>query len=190
MKKEEEMEDDDGKEMKEIKETSEIRVAIKNYEDIFSDFDPRPLSERGLSEDFLLEIKKASLVKRGHEINFIALVPKKERDLNKEMKITQRLRGYFKKHFGILKEEKNKMIKIGTYSTLAGMVLMLIATYLLFKFKNQNLIASFFTILFEPAGWFIFWHGLDYIVFEPKKINPDIDFHKKMTNAKIRFVSV
>ena len=175
---------------KEIKETSEIRVSVNNYDDVFSDFDPRPLHERGLSEDFLLEIKKASLVKKSNEINFIILAPKKERDLNKEIKITQRLRSYFKKHFGILEEEKNKMIKEGIWFTISGIILMIIATYLLFKFKNQNLVASFFTILFEPAGWFIFWHGLDYIIFEPKKINPDIDFHEKMTNAKIMFVSV
>ncbi len=175
---------------KEMKETSEIRVSVNNYEDIFSDFDPRSLHERGLSEDFLLEMKRASLVKKGHDINFIILVPKKERDLNKEIKITQRLRSYFKKHFGILQEEKRGMIKWGVFSTILGTILMILATYLLFKFKNQNLIASFFTILFEPAGWFIFWHGLDYIIFEPKKINPDIDFHNKMTSAKIMFVSV
>lgn len=175
---------------KEMKETSEIRVSVNNYEDIFSDFDPRSLHERGLSEDFLLEIKKASLVKKGHEINFIVLAPKKERDLNKEIKITQRLRSYFKKHYSILQDEKRKMINKGIIFTIIGIILMIIATYLLFNFKNQSLIASFFTILLEPAGWFIFWHGLDYVLFETKDLNLDLEFHKKMVNSKVMFVSV
>lgn len=171
-------------------ETSEIRFAINNYEDIFSDFDPRPLIERGLSEDFLLETKKASLVKKSDEINFIFLVPKKERDLKKEIKIEKRLKGYFKKHLGILQNNKNKIIKEGIWFTISGIILMMIATYLLFNFKNENLIVSFLIILLEPAGWFVFWHGLDYVFFEPKNINPDIDFHNKMSIAKIMFVSV
>ena len=39
---------------------SEISLSLDNYDDIFSDFDPRPFSQRALSDDFLIEAKKAS----------------------------------------------------------------------------------------------------------------------------------
>ncbi len=41
-----------------IKDIKEISIAIDTWDDIFSDFDPRPLNIRALSEDFIAELKK------------------------------------------------------------------------------------------------------------------------------------
>ena len=38
-----------------IEDSEEVKFTIDQYEDIFSDFDPRPFSEKGLSEDFLFK---------------------------------------------------------------------------------------------------------------------------------------
>jgi hypothetical protein len=171
-------------------ETSEIRFAIRTYDDIFSDFDPREISKRGLSEDFISEAKRASAVKEAKKIDFIFLVPKKVRDLKEEKKIEDRLKKYFKKHSDLLQMEKNKTIKHGIYFIILGIILMFIATFLIFKFKNENLITSFLVILFEPAGWFLFWEGLHEVLFDSRKVNPNIEFHKKMANTSIKFVSV
>ena len=171
-------------------ETSEVRFALHTYGDIFSDFDPRPLAQRGLSEDFLAESKRAVIVKEAEKIDFIFMVSKKDRILNEEIKIENRLREYFRKHFNLIKNEKKKIIKKGTILTLSGIFVMFIVTFLFFKFKNETLLASFFTILFEPAGWFLFWEGLDLVLFESKKASPNLEFHEKMAKARIRFVSV
>lgn len=45
-------------ETEKILEMSEISIWLDNYDDIFSDFDPRPYSQRSLSDDFLAEAKK------------------------------------------------------------------------------------------------------------------------------------
>ena len=172
-----------------IEESSEIRFAITGYGDIFSDFDPRPISERGLSEDFLSEAKRASAVKETERVNFIFLVPKNERDLKKEAKIKKRLENHLRKHFNLLKKEKNQRIKRGVFFAIFGVVLMFLATFLFFKFKNESLLASFFTILLEPASWFLFWEGLDHAIFGSKRINPSLIFNQKMSNATIKFVS-
>ena len=42
----------------------DIPLVLDSYDDIFSDFDPRPYSERAMSGDFLLECKKASAEKK------------------------------------------------------------------------------------------------------------------------------
>ena len=170
-------------------ESSEVRFAIGKYEDIFSNFDPRPLPQRGFSDDFLSEAKRACLVKE-EEMDFIFMMPKEERNLKEEARIEDRLKKYFKKHLHILEKQKKKGIKSGLSFTATGIALMFVATYLFFRFKNASFASSFFTILLEPAGWFMFWEGLNLIIFKSKEIDPNLDFHRKMANAKIKFVSV
>ena len=36
-----------------------ISIVLDSYDDLFSDFDPRPYRIRALSDDFLLECKKS-----------------------------------------------------------------------------------------------------------------------------------
>lgn len=170
-------------------ESSEVRFAIGKYEDIFSNFDPRPLPQRGFSDDFLSEAKRACLVKE-ENMDFIFMMPKEERNLKEEARIEDRLKKYFRKHLHILEKKKKKTLKTGFSFTIIGITIMFAATYLLFTFKDANFAASFFTILLEPAGWFLFWEGLNLVVFESKKSNEDLDFHRKMANASIKFISV
>ena len=58
---------------KKLLQLSEISLIIDTYDDIFSDFDPRPYSQRALSDDFLLEARKASKdkVSGTFELNFL-----------------------------------------------------------------------------------------------------------------------
>ena len=173
-----------------MEETSEIRFVIEEYNDIFSDFDPRQLSQRSLSEDFLSEAKRASIDKNGNKINFVILTPQKERKLKDEIIIKERLKKHFKKHFSILEKERKKIVKIGAAFTISGIILMVTATFLFFRFRNESLIASFLTILLEPASWFLFWEGLSQIIFESKKIDPNLNFYKKMSESDIKFHSI
>ncbi|MEK6840479.1 MAG: hypothetical protein AABX79_00825 [Nanoarchaeota archaeon] len=170
-------------------ENSEVRFAINRYEDIFSDFDPRPVPLKGFSDDFLSEAKRACAVKE-EKIDFIFMIPKEKRNIKEEARIEDRLKKYFRKHLAILEKDKKKTIKTGLSFTALGIVLMFVATYIFFKFKNESLITSFFTILLEPAGWFLFWEGLDLVIFKTKNVGPDLDFHRKMAGATIKFVSV
>ena len=72
-----------------------ISLILDSYDDIFSDFDPRPFAHRALSDDFLLEAKRAARDKQGSlELRF--LIPKNERKLDAETIIKGRLREHFK----------------------------------------------------------------------------------------------
>src|SRR5690349_704077 len=48
----------DTKDQKALLIKSELSIWLDTYDDIFSDFDPRPLNERALSDDFLSEARK------------------------------------------------------------------------------------------------------------------------------------
>jgi hypothetical protein len=168
---------------------SEISLWLDTYDDIFSDFDPRPYSQRALSDDFLAEAKKASrgLKSGGIELRF--LVPTAMRNQGQEAMIKKRLREHFRKHADMLLEEKKWTMKQGLFFVLSGILLMFTATYVLFTSPEKNFMASFLITLLEPAGWFMFWEGMQTMIFEPKKKAHDVEFYEKMACCAINFVS-
>ena len=172
---------------KELLNKSEISIIIDDYEDIFSDFDPRPFSHRALSDDFLIEAKRASADKSIEDLELKFLLPAHERRLSQEKIIRRRLREHFIRHFNIQLKEKFKILRKGSSFLVAGIIFMMITTFLLYKFHESSLGLSFLIILLEPAGWFSFWEGLNILFFESKHVNPDLDFYKKMAHVKISF---
>lgn len=170
----------------ELLRQSEISLILDTYDDIFSDFDPRPFSERALSDDFLLEAKKASRDKKtGIELTF--LIPAAQRNFQKENTIKKRLREHFKNHHASLHNEMLGIKKSGLGFLAIGIILMFLATFILFKYSEKGLLFSFLITLLEPAGWFLFWEGLNLIIFESKKISPDLTFYEKMIKGGISF---
>jgi hypothetical protein len=169
-------------------EASLVSFSLDDYADLFSDFDPRPYSERMLSEDFLYELKRASVDKEEAGLALIFLLPKEKRNAGHEHTIKERLRGHFKRHLRRMEEKIKGERKTGFRMVVLGIVFMFLATYFLF-YTEKNAWMNFVVVLLEPAGWFTFWEGLNLIVFRTKEIAPDLGFYRKMTSAKISFRS-
>jgi len=166
---------------------AKISLDLDSYNEIFSNFDPRPYSMRSLSDDFLIEAKKASIDKVSGQIELNFLVPRNKRNEREEVIIKKRLRAHFKKHYLIAKQEMSHVKKQGLAWIFVGMSIMLIATMLIVKFQESNFLTSFLITLLEPAGWFLFWEGLDMVVFEAKRKKPEFEFYEKMSKAQIYF---
>jgi hypothetical protein len=166
-----------------------ISLRLSNYDDIFSSFDPRPYSERSLSVDFLGESKRASIDKPTGDIEIRLMLPDKLRNTEKERIIKGRLKNHFERHAGKIREQYKRIVRTGAAFTVSGIFIMFLATLVLFSFPGNSLFFNFLTILFEPAGWFLFWEGLDQILFETKKIKPELDFYDKMTRSDVIFLS-
>jgi len=177
------------KEKQSFTKMPEISIMISSYNDIFSSFDPRPTPQRALSDDFLIELKKASQVKDSDDLEIKILAPAKIRNVPEENIIKKRLKEHFIKHEEIEKKEKYSIIRNGIISVFFGVVLMFLATLVLFKFTDATIWSSFLVILLEPAGWFLFWEGLSQIIFDAKKKHPNVQFYKRMTKSKISFDS-
>ena len=64
-----------------------ISLILDGYEDLFSDFDPRPYSKRTLSDDFIFECKKAVRENKVefHNLELRLLIPKYKRKTNEEV---------------------------------------------------------------------------------------------------------
>ncbi len=164
-----------------------ISLIIDTYEDIFSDFDPRPFLERSMSDDFLQECKRAARDKGEEQLELRILVPKKVRNLKEEWKIKKRLKEHFSNHH---KKEETKIKKIkaeGVLWFVLGTIFILILSFLEESSLTGFLIQIVKTIL-EPAGWFSYWEGLGKIFIVAKEKSSGYDFYKKMAKAEINFV--
>jgi len=166
---------------------SEISMLLNTYDDIFSDFDPRPYNFRSISGDFLEETKRVSRDKPSGKLELSLLVPKKDKDNRLEKIIIRRLKNHFKMHIKQLTAEKLKIVKKGISFTLVGIFIMFIASYLLWKNHGPNLLKDFMITLLTPAGWFFFWIGLDDTYKGNSLLNKDLEFYKKMSVAEIKF---
>lgn len=174
---------------------SEISVHIDTYDDIFSDFDARPYSLRAISDDLLLELRRACKVKPSGALEIRFLLPESIRNRMHESLIKRRLKEYFKKHHEIshaeIRKIRNKSFKfIG-----AGAIFSLLATYLLSSelINLSNEVGNFFIhlaiVLLEPAGWFSIWTGLERLVAIREERKEDLDFYDRMTKAEFHFTT-
>jgi hypothetical protein len=185
---EKKIETKEEQEKQELLAKSEISLWLDTYDDIFSDFDPRPYSQRALSDDFLVEAKKATRELKTGQLELRFLIPVAIRDVEKEIIIRKRLREHFKKYAHRLKLEKLGMIKQGALLIFFGIIMMFLATFILFQ-EKKNFVLSFLIILLEPAAWFSFWEGAYLLVFKVKEKNPDLEFYEKMSKAEFVFCS-
>ncbi|MBS3075656.1 hypothetical protein J4429_04320 [Candidatus Pacearchaeota archaeon] len=168
-----------------------ISLVLDSYNAIFSDFDPRSYLERGLSDDFLAECKKAFLSK-GDIAELRLLMPAHLRNHGEEIKIKKRLKEYFKKHFRQKEKDLKKIKKQGFIWFLLGTIVMLADTFIyeykLF-FDFSKFLFNFLFIILQPAGWFFFWEGLGMLFIESKKEIPDYEFYKAVSEANIYFLN-
>jgi hypothetical protein len=172
----------------ELQHQFNISLALDSYDDIFSDFDRRPFATRALSVDFLHEAKRAAVDKKeGLQLNL--LVPRDKRDFRIEAVIKTRLKEHFTRHFLLLKKERTSITRKGLALCLAGIILMLVAGYVILTIPEDAKLHTFLLILLEPAGWFFFWEGLDLVVFKPRDSSKELDFYRKLSRSEIKFIS-
>lgn len=163
-------------------EFSDISLRLEHYDDIFSDFDMRPYSERALSVDFLEEIKRAARDKHG-KIRLALHAPDQKRDETNEKLITDRLIAHFNRHHNLLRAERFSVLKLGISMVVLGALSMVAATFIVFEDPTESLLLSFLVVFLEPAAWFMLWEGMDQIIFNSKNIHPELDFYRKMSAA-------
>ena len=172
--------------VKVLLEKSEISLLLDSYDDIFSDFDPRPFSQRALSDDFLQEAKRASRDKVSGTIQLRFLIPAAARKPETEAIIRKRLRDHFKKHFLEFEKDSAEKRKSGMIYSVIGLMLMASAAFISY-YDDGRLYLRMVNVVLEPAGWFTVWYGLDKVFYTSKDKAPDLEFYRKMSKAEVLF---
>ncbi len=167
-------------------EERNISIWLDDYKDIFSDFDPRPLAERALSDDFISEVKKVCNESDFNIKHLSLLMPEKIRDVNAEEVIIMRVDAHMKKHYQTSVQRK-KTIKKRSYLMIAiGLLCMTLAAYI-HKLQEKEFVYMVLIVCFEPAGWFLMWTGLDDLLSITNRKTHELDFYNKLHSCKINF---
>jgi len=170
-----------------IKDIKEISIAIDKWDDIFSDFDPRPFNERMLSEDFLVELRKRYRETRKGSFIVTILAPMSLKDDIAAKTVIQRLKRHFRHRF-LQRQKEIKRIRIrGVIFVIFGICFLgflTLATY--FRFFS-DLTIEILGIILMPLGWFGIWEGFSKVVdTSPIYIQEEILFNK-LSKADYRF---
>lgn len=165
-----------------------IHMGLDSYDDIFSDFDPSPYSERLLSEDFILEARRRYAEKKGGGLELRFSLPEKLRSAKTEALVKRRLRDHF--HAKIRDEEAEiaKSRARGAIYFGAGFVVLLFVAGSA-QFEPLSGIARFIDILLVPVGWFGMFDGVELMVEAPRRYEKEIGFNRKLAEASYTFFS-
>lgn len=171
-------------------ETSKRQISIwlDAYDDIFSDFDPRPYSERTLSDDFIYEVKKVCREDIFEIGELRLLIPSKLHNETDEQVIIKRLHSYFRHGNYYISRRLRKTRIQAIFIALGGLLLLILASYIS-SLHSEGFLFKVLFVVFEPAGWFFAWTGLDDLFFAARRQRTDLDFFSKMSRAKVVFAA-
>jgi hypothetical protein len=167
---------------------SEVVLWIDSYSELFSDFDPRPVADRLVSDDFVNQVKHAAkeIPQKLHVLKL--LVPENTRKPDEEVIISRKLGAYFSYQHQQLTQTNEEVRRKGFYFSAAGLIFMLIASYLK-ELKVTEFYMTFLLTLFEPGGWFLLWTGFDYFMNYSRNRLQDLAFFNRMADVHIEFGS-
>ena len=166
---------------------SEISVWLDTYDDLFSDFDPRPYEERVVSDDFLREAKAFGKEKSAGQFELVLLIPHKLQDTEKETVIVKRLHEFFSHNHRRAHATVTSNRRSGAGMTALALALLLLAAWLRAA-HGDSFLMNFFLVVLEPAGWFTIWNGFDRLFFMPAHLRSDLEFYHKMSTCTISFI--
>lgn len=173
----------------ELLSKAELSIWLDTYNDIFSDFDPRPFSERALSDDFINEVKKMARENSTGPVVLTLLMPANLRQHATEETIIKSLHAHFRLFARQQQQEMKKLKRKGALLTLAGVFILALVAYVV-----QASIPVFFSnllpVTMEPFGLFLVWTGLEILFYEVPKKKPGFEFNHQMAHAEIKFLSI
>jgi len=165
----------------------EISISLDGYDDIFSDFDPRPYNQRELSEDFLKEIQSRYREDRrdGFEVHFN--MPASQRDVKAEALIKKRLHKYFETEAKETNEEITRLKMTGVRWFLVGAALQVAFFSIVLWAGDTTLVARIIEVIFTPMAWFFGFTSVDKFVNEPAYLRGKQNMWKCFTACNFVF---
>lgn len=166
---------------------AEISIWLDTYDDVFSDFDPRPYAERTLSDDFLQAVQKEVRANPAGRFEVKLLIPAKLRQPETERIIAGRIAAYFREAWTSFEAETRRTQRFGVLLTVLSVVTIFLATLVQVSALPAYL-KSLLAALLEPAGWFMVFTGLERLLLTPEQKKEQAVFLRKMSDGIIEFV--
>ena len=165
---------------------AELSLWLDSYDDIYSDFDSRHYLKRRISEDFIDELKASMKYKTEHPDTLLLLLPAQLRNEAVEESIAFSFKKQIKERVDALDQKARIRWNRGMSLLIAGVLTMIVESIVFYKVSP-----GYFTILLrivmEPAGWFMIWNGLDFLLYEYRSIVRGNSFYREVVAMTIHF---
>jgi len=178
---------EDGFDTRDLLQRSEVSIWLDGYDDIFSDFDPRPYTQRAISDDFIAAVRKAIQVKKTGGFELTLLMPKASRDEKTEALIRKRIQNFFQGQFSHHQREIRKMRREGLILSISSIGVLFTAASLPQMVLDEYL-KNLLQVILTPGGWFMIFNGLDSIFYKPRHKKTESDYCRKLSRSRIVFV--
>ncbi len=169
-----------------ILKNASISMILDSYDDIFSDFDPRPYAERAISDDFLHEAQKVVHEKKQGVLELQFLLPAHLHNPQQDLVIRKRLHRHFHQTKMVIDKERRTTLHKGLLLTVIGFLFMLLASYASLMVQYYSWY-SLLLVFLEPGGWFMVWYGLDVVFYQSRQRISKLRFYQKLSRANIIF---
>jgi hypothetical protein len=164
-----------------------ISIALDNYDDIFSDFDPRAISERDLSEDLIVELQRRHRENPRGKYEVVFHAPVSVVDKGVEKKVIQRIKRNFSLKFLQQIKLVNRLRLRGSIFLLSGTTSLAILTLITYSQRLDPLLVDLLGIVLMPLGWFGIWEGFSKIIDAPLPLQREAEVFKKFSKASYKF---
>lgn len=170
------------------KDCQDISIWVDKYGDLFSDYDSRDFTERALSDDFIMEVRKLVRELPSEKIEIKFNLMEEPSNPETEAIIIKNIHEHFAYYADVVQKEMNQIFRNGCLMCAGGFGLIVSLAFLSSMATESSFINGSHLAL-EPIGWFLAWTGLDMVFQQSKKEQETIDFNLKMTRAEITFMS-
>lgn len=165
---------------------TDLNLWLDSYDDIYSDFDSRHYLKRKISEDFLYELRREMKYKGHHAGDLTLLLPQEKRNEASEKIIVNSLGDFFIEQFRFQADKCQSKLRKGILMLSAGMIIMLVNSWINFRFIPSYGIVSL-RVLLEPAGWFLIWAAFDFLFYDFATLKAERNFYKQLSETHIYF---
>jgi len=152
------------KETQRLKDLKEIAIVIDTWDDIFSDFDPRPLNERTVSGDFVEELKKRYRETRKGDLTITIYAPLSLKSEESERMVEHRLKEHFQHRYLQHKKIVARLRGQGVVFVLIGVASLTFLTLAAYFQLLTLLTREMLGVVLMPLGWYGFWEGLSKLI--------------------------
>ncbi len=170
------------------KDCQDISIWVDKYGDLFSDYDSRDFTERALSDDFIMEVRKLVRELPSEKIEIKFNLMEEPSNAETEAIIIKNIHEHFAYYADVVQKEMNQIFRNGCLMCAGGFGLIISLAFLGAVATESSFINGSHMAL-EPIGWFLAWTGLDMVFQQSKKEQETIDFNLKMTRSEITFMS-
>ena len=170
-----------------MKDLAEVAIVIDTWDDVFSDFDPRPLNERTVSGDFIDELKKRYREKHGRELVIKLYAPEDLRDEESELMVTRRLKRHFNELYLYAQAARERHMARAVLYAMVGMMSLSFLVLMTYYQVFGKLALELMGVVLMPLGWFGVWEGFSRVIEGAPALRQDIAFYGNLANAAYRF---